>query len=155
MPERRVGGKRQMEGRRARGIWSEEQLVGDDHWVGAGRGGTVPSPEGKDRRGDSLGLSLNKPWMAPVIELAQGHNSKLICKEHSYVKCLQCEKWSILMAFTHEETTQLYLPLWFLQVLLITVLTIFSCSLNRTMHTLPTGFLPGVTMPKEQSFPRH
>lgn len=23
------------------------------------------------------------------------------------------------------------------------------------MHTLPIGFLPGVTMPKEQSFPRH
>lgn len=48
--------------------------------------------EGEDRSGDRLGSSLSKSWMAPAIELVRGNNSKLICKEHPYVKHLLCEK---------------------------------------------------------------
>lgn len=68
----------------------------------------------------------------------------------------------IVWWFSHVKKLLSYLTIWFLLVLLITVLTgffdwqsIFSCSPNLRKCTLIIGFLPGVTMPKEQSFPRH
>lgn len=39
-----------------------------------GVGGARCGLEGKDRNGDRLGLSLSRPWMAPIIKVARGDN---------------------------------------------------------------------------------
>lgn len=99
----------------------------------------------------------SKPWMAPSSrwqEIAiQSSSTETSPRSGVYAMTV------ITICWFSYVTNLNYLPLWFLLVCRITAVLFLpkmhsSCTPNLTMHTLTSGQTPGITAPKEESFPR-